>query len=204
MRSIIFKTIFIIALAAVCVIAGLYWGSSLSFGKPKVEENSSIVVEKIEKVAKLITIESHLSEIYTYKDYYNYDWSFLRKKALVRVNAKVSAGYDLKKLNIRVDGKARQIFIGPLPPVEILSVDHSLDYFDIEEGVFNSFTAEDYNHINKNAKDYVRRIAGNSEVLKQAAEQENTMIDLMQTLASGMGYTLSVVGKTPAKMEASN
>ena len=186
----IVKLLLILLLIAGALIAGIYWGSQV--GTPKAEENTSVVVEKIEKVAKLITVETHLSEIYSYKDYYNYDWSWLRKKALLRVNAKVSAGYDLKKLNIKVDSKTKTIHIGPMPRVEILSVDHSLDYFNIEEGVFNSFTPQDYNKINANAKDYIKKIAGQNEVLQQAAAQENTMVEMMATMAKGMGYTLVV------------
>lgn len=186
----IVKLLLVLLLIAGGLIAGLYWGSQV--GTPKAEENTSVVVEKIEKVAKLITVETHLSEIYSYKDYYNYDWSWLRKKALLRVNAKVSAGYDLKKLNIKVDSKTKTIHIGPMPQVEILAVDHSLDYFNIEEGVFNSFTPQDYNKINANAKDYIKKIAGQNEVLQQAAAQENTMIEMMATMARGMGYTLVV------------
>lgn len=186
----IVKLLLVLLLIAGGLIAGLYWGSQV--GTPKTEENTSVVVEKIEKVAKLITVETHLSEIYSYKDYYNYDWSWLRKKALLRVNAKVSAGYDLKKLNIKVDSKTKTIHIGPMPQVEILAVDHSLDYFNIEEGVFNSFTPQDYNKINANAKDYIKKIAGQNEVLQQAAAQENTMIEMMATMARGMGYTLVV------------
>jgi hypothetical protein len=184
----IVKILVVVLLVAIGILAGVYWGSNI--GQPKTEENVSVVVEKIEKVAKLITIETHLSEIYTYKDYYNYDWSWLRKKALLRVNAKVSAGYDLKKLNIRADSKTKTITIGPIPKVEILSVDHSLDYFDVEEGVFNSFAPEDYNKINANAKAYITKVAANDEVLKQAALQENTMIDMMKAMAQSMGYTL--------------
>ncbi|MFN8320944.1 MAG: DUF4230 domain-containing protein [Saprospiraceae bacterium] len=193
----IVKLLLVLLLIAGGLIAGLYWGSQV--GTPKTEENTSVVVEKIEKVAKLITVETHLSEIYSYKDYYNYDWSWLRKKALLRVNAKVSAGYDLKKLNIKVDSKTKTIHIGPMPQVEILAVDHSLDYFNIEEGVFNSFTPQDYNKINANAKDYIKKIAGQNEVLQQAAAQENTMIEMMATMARGMGYTL-VVEKNAAPL----
>ena len=193
----IVKLLLVLLLIAGGLIAGLYWGSQV--GTPKTEENTSVVVEKIEKVAKLITVETHLSEIYSYKDYYNYDWSWLRKKALLRVNAKVSAGYDLKKLNIKVDSKTKTIHIGPMPAVEILAVDHSLDYFNIEEGVFNSFTPQDYNKINANAKDYIKKIAGQNEVLQQAAAQENTMIEMMATMARGMGYTL-VVEKNAAPL----
>jgi Protein of unknown function (DUF4230) len=142
-----------------------------------------------------------LSEIYSYKDYYNYDWSFLRKKALLRINAKVSAGYDIKKLNVKVDGKQKKIFIGPIPPIEILSIDHTLDYFDVEEGIFNGFTPEDYNHINANAKEFIKKVASNNEVLKQASAQQNTMIEMMQALAISMGYQLEVVKNEGNKIQ---
>lgn len=191
--STINKLAWLIALAAVMLLLGIYYGSKMMSPNIKVEENSNIVVEKIEKVAKLITIEAHLSEIYNYKDYYNYDLSFLRKKALLRVNAKVSAGYDLKKMKIDVDKKKKIINVGPIPDAEILSIDHNLDYFDIEEGIFNSFSPNDYNHINNNAKEYVKRIASNSEVIKQANEQKNTMVDLMTGVAISMGYRLNVI-----------
>ena len=182
--------LFILALT-LALILGIYWGNRMKMTN-HTEENTNIVVEKIEKVAKLVTIESHLSEIYSYKDYYTYDWSFLRKKALLRVNAKVSAGYDLKKLNIKVDGSTKKITIGPLPQIEILSIDHSLDYFDIDEGVFNSFTPEDYNKINNNAKEYIRKIASNSDVIKKASEQESTMIEMIEAMAISMGYQLEI------------
>ena len=193
------RLLLVLLLLAAGIIAGLYWGTLVS--APKAEENTSVVVEKIEKVAKLITVETHLSEIYSYKDYYNYDWSWLRKKALLRVNAKVSAGYDLKKLNIKVDNKTKTIHIGPLPKVEIISVDHSLDYFNIEEGVFNSFSPQDYNKINANAKEYIKKIAGQNEVLQQAAAQENTMVEMMATMAKGMGYTLVVESGAPTAIQ---
>ncbi|MBK9982670.1 MAG: DUF4230 domain-containing protein [Saprospiraceae bacterium] len=45
--------------------------------------------------------------------------------------------------------------ISGMPPAEILSVDHDLDYYDLSEGFFNSFSTEDYNKINADAKDFV-------------------------------------------------
>jgi hypothetical protein len=179
-------------LFAVAVVIGVWLGKKLFVPDIKVEENSNIVIEKIEKVAKLITVETHLSELYDYKDFYDYDWSFLRKKILLRINAKVSVGYDLKKLNITTDSKNRIVNIGPLPKPQILSVDHNVDYFNIEEGLFNSFTPEDYTRINAKAKDYITKVAGNHEVLKTATTQENTMIEMMQAMANSMGYTLNV------------
>jgi hypothetical protein len=190
------KILFLVGIISVCILIGIYWGSNLGIGKKHEEINSSLVVERIEKVAKLITVEAYMSELYSHKDYYTYDWSFLRKKAIIRVNAKVSAGYDIKKMNITLDSKTKKITIGPIPPVEILSIDHTLDYFDVEEGIFNSFEPQDYNKINAKAKDYIRNLASNHDIIKKASEQENAMIDMMKTMANGMGYELEIVSST--------
>jgi hypothetical protein len=40
-------------------------------------------------------------------------------------------------------------------PVELISLDHTLDYYDISEGTFNSFSAEDYNKINNDVKEHI-------------------------------------------------
>jgi hypothetical protein len=183
----------------IAIIIGMWLGKKFFVPDIKVEENSNVVIEKIEKVAKLITVETQLSEIYNYKDYYDYDFSFLRKKILLRINAKVSAGYDLKKMNLVVDTKQKVIKLGPIPPPQILSVDHTVDYFNIEEGLFNNFTPEDYTKINAKAKDYITKVANNSEVIKTAKLQENTMIEMMTAMAKSMGYNLEIKTATALK-----
>jgi hypothetical protein len=191
------KLLSYIGLVAILLAVGMWLGKKLLVPQIKVEENSNIVVERIEKVAKLITVETHLSELFNYKDFYDYDWSFLRKKILLRINAKVSAGYDLKKLNITVDSRNKIIHLGPIPSPEILSIDHNVDYFNIEEGLFNTFKPEDYTKINARAKSYIAKIANNHEVLKTARFQENEMVEMMEAMAKSMGYQLDVVNQVP-------
>ena len=64
----------------------------------KVSEDATVLIEKIQTATKLITMEGYFSEIYDYSDYYGYDLSVFRKKALIRVKAKVSVGFDLEKM----------------------------------------------------------------------------------------------------------
>ena len=66
--------------------------------KFRLTEQSQVLMEKIKTVAKLVTVEGYFSEVYDYQDYWNYDVSMFRKKALIRVKAKVSVGYDLSKM----------------------------------------------------------------------------------------------------------
>lgn len=183
----------IIGLIAIGLVVGWVFGKKSQLFEPKVKESTSVVIEKMQKVLKLVTVEATISEIYNYKDFYSYDVFPLRKKAMLRVNAKVSAGYDFDKISITVDSMRGSVIIANMPKAEILSVDHTLDYYDIEQGLFNSFTSDDYNHINNNAKDYIRKVAMESSVLETAAEQKKDMIDMWRTILEGMGYKLEIL-----------
>ena len=159
----------------------------------KTEEQATILLEKIKTVSKLITVEGYMTEIYDYKEYYGYDWSPFRKKALLRVKAKVSAGVDLGNMNIKVLPEQKTIQISGIPPAEILSIDHEVDYYDLQEGTFNNFTADDYTRLNTNAKDFIRAKAEESELMTTANEQAQKMIEMLQMLIEGEGWKMEKV-----------
>ncbi len=161
----------------------------------KVEtENSTILLERIKQVAKLVTVEGYFSEIYDYKDYYGYDMSFFTKKALLKVKAKVSAGYDLEKMKVTAFPEAKIIRISGIPPVTILSIEHDIEYYDVQEGFFNSFTTEDYNKLNARAKEFIREKALDSELMDQAAGQRNLVFETIRIMAEGMGWEVEIEG----------
>ena len=157
-------------------------------------ENSTVLLERIKQVAKLVTVEGYFSEIYDYKDYYGYDMSIFRKKALLKVKAKVSVGYDLEKMKITASPETKTIRITGIPPAEILSIEHDLDYYDVQEGFFNTFTTEDYNKLNANAKEFIRQKALDSDLMKQAAEQRNVVFETMRFMAESMGWEVEIEG----------
>lgn len=159
---------------------------------PKSVEDSSVLLEKIQTVAKLSTVEGTFSEIYNYSEYQGYFTFFWDKKILVRVRATVSAGYNLERMHMEADPVSKTIYMGGLPKPEILSIDHSLDYYDISEGLFTSFSPEDYNRINQRAKDLIRDNALKSNLLTQADEQGAKMLDLVRFMVESAGWHLEV------------
>jgi hypothetical protein len=161
---------------------------------PKGVEDSSVLLEKIQAVAKLSTVEGTFSEIYNYSEYQGYFTFFWDKKVLVRVRATVSAGYDLEHLNIVADPLTKTIRMSGLPKPEILSIDHTLDYYDISEGLFASFSPEDYTRVNQRAKDLIRDSAQKSTLLKEADVQGAKMLDLMRFMIEGAGWKLQIGG----------
>ncbi len=163
----------------------------------KQETSADVLLERVRSVAKLVTVEGYFSEIYNYKDYYNYDISLLRKKALLRVKAKVSVGYDLNQVQFETQPDARELFIRNLPAPTIIAIEHDIDYYDIAEGAFNSFSEEDYNRLNRDAKDYIREKARESILMEEAKAQGVQLLEVMRYLAEASGWEVVIEGRAP-------
>jgi hypothetical protein len=74
----------------------------------------------------------------------------------------------------------------------ILSIDHDLDYYDLTEGTFNAFTKDDLNKLNQQAKNYIEAAAAKSDLLAQAEERGQEMLETMRFLVEGSGWTLII------------
>jgi len=165
-------------------------------------EDATVLLERIEQVAKLITVEGYFSEVYKYKDYYKYDISFLRKQALMRIQAKVAVGYDLSGLDLTVNESNKKVIMVFPDSAQILSIEHDLDYYDISEGTFNSFDKDDYNKLNASAKDFIREKALQSDLFDTAGSQLTDMVEIIRALVSAADYTLEVIPLTPDEAKA--
>ncbi|HMN90273.1 MAG TPA: DUF4230 domain-containing protein [Saprospiraceae bacterium] len=182
----------LVAVFALGVVAARYFYNTKSV---KAVENSDVVLEKIKTVAKLISIEGYFTEVYDYKDYWAYDMSWFRKKALVRVKARVSVGYDLAQLKVDARPEDRTIIVSNLPEPVILSIDHELDYYDISQGTFNYFSEADYNKINANAKKFIEAKAKESDLISTARKEGNQVLELMKFIAESAGWNFVVQSK---------
>jgi len=187
----IIAVLIIIAVFALGIFVMRYFYQSWEV---KSQESSDVILERVKKVAKLITVEGYFSEVYDYKDYWGYDFSIFRKKALVRVRAKVSVGYDMDQLKIEALPESKTILVSQMPEPEILSIDHDLDYYDISEGTFNSFTEADYNKINTNAKKYIETKAKESNLIETARKEGNQALELMKFIAESAGWKFRITG----------
>ncbi|MCA0334295.1 MAG: DUF4230 domain-containing protein [Bacteroidetes bacterium] len=189
---------YIVALIVIVILfAGGYFFSEYLHNKAaeKTHISNEVVLNQIKEVAKLVSVEGYFTEIYKYKNYYNMDWSIFTKKALVRVKAKASMGIDLNKMKLVFDEKSKTLTIGALPPVELISLDHTLDYYDISEGTFNSFSAEDYNKINNDVKEHIRNVALQSDLVQRAEVQSAKTLKIIQVMAETAGW--KVVNENP-------
>ena len=94
----------------------MYWMYSLfriKRNKELTEHQSTIILEKIKSVCKLISVEGDFAEIYKYENTREHFMSLLssKKKALIVINAKAQIGYDLKKVLMHADTDKKKIIL---------------------------------------------------------------------------------------------
>jgi Protein of unknown function (DUF4230) len=192
------KQLLFILMIGVIIMGGFWVYMKSRLFDVRKAENKTIVLEKIKTVTKLISVEGQFSELYNYKESYEYDFfNLFSKKILLRVNAKVSVGYDFEKVNISIDSLNRTVTLNELPKPEILSIDHDLDYYDISEGTFNRFTSDEYNMINRKAKELIASKAKNTPLLATAEKQKSEYLTMMEMALQSAGWKLIIKGAKP-------
>jgi hypothetical protein len=167
--------------------------------KESTQANATVLLEQIKQVRKLVTVEGAFSEIYDEKNIRSFTiylpmpsvWSF-SKEAILKVTGKVLVGYNLREIALTLDSTNQKLILSNLPEPEILSIDHELEYKNLEESYFNAFTPEDYTRISKNAKAVLAQKAKESGLLQKAAIEGNQMIEVMRAMAAAAGWELEV------------
>ncbi len=155
---------------------------------PQRKEESQVLLEHIKNVTKLITVEGYFSEIYSEEDTKNYYLFSSTKRVLIKVKAKVSAGYDLSNMKIDADAATKTLRISNVPEPSIIAVEPEISYYDIANGVFNQFTTDDYTRLNKKAVDTIRTQASQSDFMNTVKTQGVKNFDAIRALAEGMGW----------------
>ena len=163
------------------------------------ETQSTILLDKVKDVMKLVTVEANFNELYNETRtrpvtlYLPLPSTFtFDKKAILEVRGKVLVGYDLEKVRITADSTDRVLRLSNLPQPEILSIDHEVAFRNLEESWFNSFSAEDYTSLSANAKEVLRKKVIESQLLDRARDQGNRMIDVIRFMAESAGWRVEL------------
>jgi hypothetical protein len=172
---------------------GLWFWLKTSFFATVETEKSTIMLEKVKKVTKLIAVEGQYSELYTFGEDVNHDYfGLFSKKIILRVNAKVSVGYDFEKVKLTIDSLAHTVTLDQMPAAEILSIEHDIDYYDLDQGTFNEFTKEEYTTYQRKAKDLITQKAASDPLIKEASQQKEDYISMMDMALKSAGWKLIV------------
>lgn len=161
--------------------------------EPTEEISSTVLLERVRPVLKLVTVEGDFSELYTYRSSdATFDWmkrfSPFQKKAILRVKGRASVGYDLEGLDLRIDEESRTVTLMGMGKPNLLSLEHDVDYFDIEAGTFTSFSAADHTRINAQAKELIRGKVPSSGLYEAAEAQRNEMLMVLRSVIENSGW----------------
>jgi hypothetical protein len=157
--------------------------------KSTIEQISShMIMQKMEKVFKIVVAEGVFSEIMEYENKSILLQVFSStKKALIITDAKVLMGYDFKKCKIEIDEVTRRVKIVELPKVEILSIETEYRYYNMENGLFNKFNKEDISSLQINAKEKIKEKALQSHMPSIA---ESQLKELMNEVGAMNGLAI--------------
>lgn len=183
-------------------ILGIIVGGFLTLGavavmryfNDKQQRNSQAVIllDKIKKVCKFITVEGDFAEIYHYKDVKQHFLKLIssEKKALVVVKAKAHIGYDLAKIELKADRIRKKIILKNFPLPEVLSIETNLDYYDKTDGMFNKFEANDLTSLHNDAKKHINSKIPESGLIQIAQKEALETILLIEAIVETIGWRL--------------
>lgn len=156
-------------------------------------EETALIQEQIRNVGKLVVTEGHYSEVLTFKDQQKYFMIPFEKKAIVIVNADATVSYDLSKIQYDIDEANKIITIKNIPKEEI-KISPDIKFYDIQESSFNEFSGEDYNRINKQVKESLRKKIEKSTLKSNAQNRLISELSKILILTNTMGWTLQYNG----------
>lgn len=176
-----------VIVACVSVLALTWLTSRLSLGQlNNTTVSHSLVVERVQKVAKLVSSETTLRDVIIYED----TWYGSIKRSLVVVTGKVLAGIDLKGVSpVQIDERARHITI-TLPQPGILGIEITgMQTYDEQRGLWNPFTAADRDALFQRAREQLEKTSAELKINETAQQSAR---ELLESMFSPNGYTVDV------------
>ncbi|MBA4851179.1 DUF4230 domain-containing protein [Emticicia sp. BO119] len=164
------------------------YGKKIRDNREQLRRESTLLLERIEKVFKVVVAEGYFTEIYDHSSKKDF-WGLFKinKKALVVSRAKVSVGFDFGKMKVRRDETTRKLIVEEFPQAEVLSIDTDYKFYDIDQGWLNKFSHEDYTNILNEAKKLMQDKALESDLPKVANRQVGLM---MNQLAASVNWEI--------------
>jgi Protein of unknown function (DUF4230) len=146
----------------------------------------SVVVERVQKVAKLVSSETTLRDVIIYED----TWYGSTKRSLVVVTGKVLAGIDLNAgSSVQIDETAKRITI-TLPQPAILGIEITeMRTYDEQRGLWNPFNAADRDALFQRAREQLETTSRDLKITDTARQSAR---ELLEGMFTSNGYTVEV------------
>jgi len=180
----------LVAVALVILIAFAYCATRLVPGAFRAGNKTNIthdvVIQQIRAVAKLVSSEATVRDVIVYEN----TWYGSTKRSLVVVTGRLLAGIDLRDSpDVVIDHARRRITIR-IPPAKLIAVEiRDMRTYDERGGLWNPFTREDRDAIQRQARAQLTAAGAQLELLRHANE---SAVELLRMLLAKDGYTVDV------------
>ena len=167
------------------------------------KESTALIKEQVNNVGKLIVTEGHFSEVFTYKNSKAVFGDLLeaKKKAIVIVNADVTIGYDLSKIEYNINEQTKTLEILSIPEEEI-KISPDFEYYDVQADFLNPFEAKDYNEIKETVKEALTKKIEASDLKSNAQNRLISELAKFYILTNSLGWALEYNNKPITTAEA--
>jgi hypothetical protein len=191
-----------LAVLGVVLVVGVVLGLTLSRGASlllhpgRTTIDQSIVIDRLESVAKLITTEALVRDVVTYRN----TWLGSTKQSLVIVTGKALVGFDLSvRPRVSIRQSDRHIAL-VFPHARLLGVDViELKTYDESRGLWNPFHPADRDTIFQLAR---RQLAAAARDLAVVQHAEQGARELLSGLFAPEHYTVDVTFEAPQQVES--
>jgi hypothetical protein len=148
--------------------------------------NHDVVVQQVKAVAKLVSSEATVRDVIAYEN----TWYGSTKRSLVVVTGRLLAGIDLRdNPDVAIDHSNRTIRIR-IPPAKLIAVEiRDMRTYDERGGLWNPFTREDRDAIQRQARAQLLAAGTQLELLRHANE---SAVEMLRMLLAKDGYTVDV------------
>jgi len=145
-----------------------------------------VVVQQIKAVAKLVSSEATVRDVIVYEN----TWYGSTKRSLVVVTGRLLAGIDLRdNPDVAIDHARKKITIR-IPPAKLIAVEiRDMQTYDERGGLWNPFTREDRDAIQRQARLQLTAAGGQLALIRHANE---SAVELLRMLLAKNGYSVDV------------
>jgi Protein of unknown function (DUF4230) len=193
-RSRIFGPGSILVLIALLVLIGLGYCATRTLprallGKNETTVTHDVVIQQVKAVAKLVSSEAMVRDVIVYEN----TWYGSTKRSLVVVTGRLLAGIDLHdNPDVIIDHARRHITIR-VPRAKLIAVEiRDMRTYDERGGLWNPFTREDRDAIQRQARTQLMAAGSQLELLRHANE---SAVELLRMLLAKDGYSVDVAVK---------
>ncbi|MGH7603419.1 MAG: DUF4230 domain-containing protein [Gemmatimonadaceae bacterium] len=143
-----------------------------------------VVVQQVRAVAKLVSSEATVRDVVVYQN----TWYGSTKRSLVVVSGRLLAGIDLRDSpDVSIDNAQRRITIR-IPKAKLIAVEITdMRTYDESGGLWNPFTPEDRDAIQRQARAQLTAAGNQMDLLRHANE---SAVELLRMLLAKDGYTV--------------